>query len=437
MIRAASWILACVLTATPVLADDWPQWLGPQRDAIWRETGILEAIPAAGLKIAWKVPVAGGYSGPAVARGKVYVMDFVPDAAPGANDPNARASVTGLERVLCIDEESGAVNWIDSSRCAYDISYPLGPRCTPTVDDGRVYCLGAQGRLKCLNAETGMPEWYLDFANDLGAAIPLWGWSSHPVVWGNLLICVAGGKGSTAIAFDKVTGQEVWRSLSSREPGYAPPTLINFGGRKQVLIWDAENLHALQPENGQEIWKQPIPAQYGMTAATPKIAGDVIFATAIGNAGGAYRLNPDGNGVTPLWQNDSKLGVYCEISSPHIVDGVVYGTDCQVGCLRAVDLVTGQRLWETFAPTSGKNRASHGTAFLIRQGDRFILFSETGDLIFAKLTPEKYEEQGRFHVLEPTSEALGRNVVWSHPAFANGAAFVRNDKELVKVWLKE
>ncbi len=120
------------------------------------------------------------------------------------------------------------------------------------------------------------------------------------------------------------------------------------------------------------------------------------------------------------------------------VDGVIYGCDCRSGALTAVDLLTGDRLWETLIPTAGEGRrAGHGTAFLVRTGDRFLLFSETGDLILANLSREKYEELGRFHVLEPTNECFGRPVVWSHPAFAEKCVFARNDRELVCVSLAQ
>jgi outer membrane protein assembly factor BamB len=116
-----------------------------------------------------------------------------------------------------------------------------------------------------------------------------------------------------------------------------------------------------------------------------------------------------------------------------VIDGdTIYGNDCEVGNLRAVKLSTGQRLWETFKPTTGgERRESHGTAFITKNGDRYFLFSETGDLVIARLTPKEYEEIGRAHLLEPTNEAFGRPVVWNHPAYANKCIFVRNDKEIV------
>ncbi len=139
----------------PARADDWPQWMGPRRDGIWRETGLVESLPAAGLPVKWRVPVNGGYSGPAVVGGRVYLMDYERPEGDLANSPNDRSEVAGRERVLCFDAGTGELVWKHEYDCPYAISYASGPRCTPTVADGKVYALGAEGNLTCLDAETG------------------------------------------------------------------------------------------------------------------------------------------------------------------------------------------------------------------------------------------------------------------------------------------
>ncbi|MDA1231543.1 MAG: hypothetical protein O2856_12275 [Planctomycetota bacterium] len=125
------------------------------------------------------------------------------------------------------------------------------------------------------------------------------------------------------------------------------------------------------------------------------------------------------------WKGKPKTTVYCCNSTPIIEGGVIDGNDCQTGQLMGVSVKDGERLWETFRPTGGKRLASHGTMYLVKHEDRFFLFSETGDLILAKLSPEGYDETARFHVLEPTNECFGRDVVWSHPAFADRSVFAR------------
>src|SRR5579884_2623228 len=127
--------------------------MGPRRDDVWRETGLLSKFPAGGPKVLWRAPIDGGYAGPAVAEGRVYVTDFVTDSARKA-DPGARPEIKGRERVHCFDL-AGKPLWKHEYPCTYKISYPAGPRCTPTVSGGKVYVLGAMGDLSCLSAADG------------------------------------------------------------------------------------------------------------------------------------------------------------------------------------------------------------------------------------------------------------------------------------------
>lgn len=432
----ASLVVATCLWSS-VRADDWPQWLGPKRDSVWRETGIVEVFPENKLPVKWRVPISGGYSGPAVAGGKVFVTDYVKTSGDAVNDPGTRPELKGQERVLCLDAESGKELWKHEYDCAYAISYPAGPRATPTVADGKVYVLGAEGNLHCLSADKGQVIWSKELKKEYKTRAPIWGFCAHPLVDGNKLICVVGGERSTAVAFDKDSGQELWRSIEARHPGYCPPTIIEAAGVRQLLIWDADNLNSLDPETGKKLWSFKLAPQYDMSIAAPRQHGDYLFASGIGNVGACLRLTRGKPGAELVWQETARTGIPCASSTPFIESGMIYGADCQVGVLRGAKLTTGERVWETFTPTTGQaeKRASHGTAFLVKHQDRFFLFSETGDLILCTLSPNGYKEQSRFHVLEPTGECFGRSVVWSHPAFANKCCFARNDKEIVCVSL--
>jgi outer membrane protein assembly factor BamB len=234
-----------VFAAPRALADNWPQWLGPDRDSVWRETGILKTLPKDGPLVKWRVPVAGGYAGPAVADGRVFLFDY--DTTGNRNTDNAggRTKLTGKERVLCLDAVTGKELWKHEYDCEYHIGYPAGPRCTPTVSGGKVYTLGAMGDLACLDAKTGKVIWSKNLPKEYNATVPLWGYAGHPLVEGDRLFCLAGGKGSIAVALDKNSGKELWRALSAREIGYSPPTLIQAGGTSQLLIWHAESLNSL------------------------------------------------------------------------------------------------------------------------------------------------------------------------------------------------
>jgi outer membrane protein assembly factor BamB len=412
--------------------------MGPSRNGVWAETGIINAFPNRGPKIVWRKPVAGGYAGPAVAGDKVFVMDFVRESGEAANDFSKRAEVAGQERVLCFRRTDGELLWKHAEPRSYKISYPAGPRATPAVAEGKVYTLGAEGNLHCLDAESGDLVWSKDLKKEYKIEAPMWGFCGHPLVDGQKLICLVGGEGSVAVAFDKNTGKELWRALKATEPGYCPPSIIEAGGKRQLLIWHPEALNSLNPETGEVYWSTDLKPMYGMSIAHPQKSGDYLYTCGIGDAAVLLKLDQKKPGFEEIWRGEKKTAVYCGNATPIIDNGMIFGSDCQVGCLRGVKLTTGERLWETFKPTTGGDRRiSHGTAFIVKNGERYFLFSETGDLIIAELSESGYKELSRAHILEPTGEAFGRAVVWSHPAFAHKCCFARNDKELICVDLSE
>lgn len=415
-------------------ADDWPQWMGPQRDAHWRETGILQKLPEGGPKVLWRVPVAGGYAGPAVAEGRVYVTDFQTDADVNAvSNPMTRPELNGKERILCLDARTGKELWSHAYPCQYAISYPAGPRCTPTVHQGKVYTLGAMGNLICIDAATGKLLWSKDFKKDFGAKPPIWGFCGHPLVDGQKLVCVVGGEKGVVYAFDKDTGSEIWHALEASEPGYSPPSIIEAGGVRQLIIWHAESINSLNPETGKSYWSVPLKPDFGMAIMAPRKSGDFLFAGGIRSHSLLLKLAADKPDAKEVWRGTLKTSLFPVNATPYIENGVIYGPD-QPGQFRAVKLETGERLWETNLPITGTKEGKpvgSGTAFVIKNGDRYFLASETGDLIIAKLSPEGYDEISRWKMLEPTGAAFGRRVLWSHPAFANKCIFARNDKELI------
>jgi outer membrane protein assembly factor BamB len=432
--------LICVLllvgaAAALARADDWPQWLGPKRDGVWRETGIIEEFPPGGPPTRWRAQIGGGYAGPAVANGRVYLVDRV--VARGSSnpaDPFQRASIPGSERISCFNERDGKLLWRQEYETAYTISYPAGPRATPLVSDGRVYTLGAEGRLHCLDTADGRVIWARDFVKDLGAKTPEWGFAGHPLLDGRQLICLVGAPDGVVMAFDKDNGRELWRALSAKEPGYCPPTMIEVEGRRQLVVWHPEAINGVDPQTGKVLWSFPWSIRYGLTIPTPRLVGDRLFLTAFYNGSLLLRLKSADAGVEVLWRGRKPSEKDTEhlhsiMPTPVISGDHIYGV-CSYGQLRCLKLESGERLWETFAATTGKE-TRWGNAFLIPQGDRYFLFNELGDLIIARLTPQGYQEISRTHLLAPTGTAAGRHVVWSHPAFANRSIYVRNDEELV------
>ena len=416
--------------------QDWGQWMGANRDGVYAETGVIDSIPEVGLSIKWRTPIEGGYAGPAVAGGKVFVFDYRRSEGKAFNDPGKRATLMGSERLLVLDATTGEELWAHQYECPYSISYPAGPRCTPTVDGDLVYILGSEGDLRCLKTEDGSLVWKKNFKTDFGAEIPIWGCASHPLIDGDLLYTMVGGKGQGVVAFDKLTGDVKWKALDCNS-GYCPPSIIEAGGARQLILFQPKGVSSLNPADGSEYWTLPIEPKYEMSICRPMRDRNMLYASGIGNQSLMMQLAPDKPAVTELWRGNPKNSVFSANATALFVDGVLYGSDCGSGKFMAVDAESGERLWSNFDATKlgEKRRVNHGTAFVTRIGetDRYFIMSEIGDLLIAELTPEKYTPLGRFHVLEPTGEAFGRSVVWTHPAYANRTAYIRNDKEIVAV----
>jgi outer membrane protein assembly factor BamB len=428
-----AWAVVGLCATAAARGDDWPQWLGPRRDGVWRETGILEKFPEGGVKARWRAPVSAGYAGPAVAEGKVFLTDRV--IAPGAKDPGNvfnRGNVPSTERVHCFNEADGKLLWTHEYDCPYTVSYPLGPRTTPSVAGGKVYTLGAEGNLFCLDVATGKVLWSHDLKKEYQVNSPLWGYSSHLLVDGDKVFSMVGGEGTAVVAFHKDSGKEVWRALSCKDVGYCPPMIYEAGGKRQLIAWHGEAINGLDPETGQVYWTEPAPTNQAMSISTPRKQGNDLFLTAVMNTAVMLRLASDKPAAEVVWrkprQQDSMHSCF---ATPFFEGGHVYGCT-NYGELVCINAETGERVWGTLAPNDGQ-KLSSADVFLIKNGDRFFLFTEKGDLIIARLSPKGYEEDSRTHLLDPTSKAWGRPVLWSHPAFANRSIYLRNDKELICV----
>jgi outer membrane protein assembly factor BamB len=443
----SSLVVSTLLTLPmSVRADDWPQWLGPQRDAIWRETGILDKFPEGGPKVRWRTPIGGGFAGPAVVKDRVYVADRI--LSEGVTNPtnpfDRKTRIPGKERILCLSEKTGKLLWKHEYDCTYQISYAAGPRATPVVQDGKVYALGAMGDLFCLNADDGKVIWSKNFVTDYKAPVPLWGFAAHPLLDGDKLICLVGGKERIVVAFDKNTGAEKWHALSFTkggiEIGYCPPMIYTLAGKRQLIIWHPASVNGLDPETGKVYWSQPFNVKANLTVPTPRLAGDMLFLTSFYD--GALMLKFVEGKPSVLWRGEVHSEdptrtdtLHSIMPTPFIRAGYIYGV-CSYGELRCLRAEDGKRIWMSLKATEVADESVRwANAFLIAQGDRFFLPNEKGDLLIARLTPKGYEEIDRAHILEPTWPLQDRKVVWSHPAFANKSMYARNDKEIVCVSL--
>ncbi len=428
--------------AQSLAADDWPQWRGAGRLAVWHETGIVDGFPDDGLKVTWRTPVRSGFAGPAVADGRVFVLDW-------QEDPESR-TLDGTERLVALDEETGEVLWTHEWGVTYRMlqgSYAVGPRATPTVDGNRVYALGATGMLHCLDVETGEVLWRKSYIDDYDTSVATWGIASAPLVDGERLIAIVGGEpDALVVAFDKHTGEELWRALDVvGEMGYGQPVIYEAGGVRQLIIWHAAALASLDPETGEVYWEEPWEVGAGMSVATPVRDGNYLLVSQFYNGSLMMRLDTDRPDATMIWKGGSRSempgeteGLHALITTPIVSGEHVYGVG-SYGELRGLDARTGERLWMSGEMTA---QARWGTAFMVRHGERYFVSNDEGYLIIARFTPEGYVELDRTMLLEATSSAgfgpqrrFDRAVSWAHPAFANRHVVQRNDREVIRASL--
>jgi outer membrane protein assembly factor BamB len=419
-------LLAC-LSARP-LAEDWPEWRGAGRRGVWNETGLVDKFLQPTLTPVWRTAINAGYAGPAVAGGRVFVTDA------------RRVSGSRMvQRALALDERTGQILWTREWNANYaglEAVFAVGPRATPTVDGNRVYVLGTMGNLLALDVSDGRVLWQKDFVADLNGSIPSWGMTAAPLVDGDRLICLAGGEpNGKVIAFDKLTGVEMWRALSSDwEPGYNQPIIIEAARTRQLIIWHPRAISALDPSTGKVYWEIPFEVDLGMTVPTPVQSGEYLLVSSIYNSARMIKLDQTRPAASLLWRGDNE-SISALITTPVIDGKYIYGMSG--GELAAWDLDTGHRVWRSRSLIP--QRTAFSTAFIVRNGDRYLINTETGDLVIARLSPAGYEEISRTHLVDPTHPNARRQdlgpVHWSHPAYANKHVIVRNDKEILRASL--
>tara|TARA_B100001123_G_scaffold433936_1_gene559597 strand:- start:4733 stop:6049 length:1317 start_codon:yes stop_codon:yes gene_type:complete len=430
-----------VWVTPPLNAEDWRQFRGADRLAIWNETGIIEDFPDNGLKTVWRVPINSGFSGPAVSDGRVFVTDW-------REDPESR-TMDGTERILALDENTGELLWSYEWGTTYRallLSYAGGPMATPTVDGNRVYALGATGLLWCLDVESGEVVWHRNFLAEYDASLPPWGTPSAPLVDGERLITVVGGEpDALVVAFDKHTGNEIWRALEVAGGSSSHPIIYEAGGVRQLIIWHTAALASLNPDTGETYWEEPWEVGASMNVVTPVKVDNYLFVSQFYNGSLMMRLNTDRPEATLMWKGTSRSempgeteGLHAVITPPQIVDEHIYGVD-SYGELRGLNAETGERLWMSPDMTP---QARWGGAFIVQNGDRYFVNNDDGDLIIAKFTPQGYVEIDRTKLIDATYNAgFGprkrheRLVNWAHPAYANRHILHRNVHEIIRVSL--
>jgi outer membrane protein assembly factor BamB len=433
-------ILAGTLFATsPIRGNDWPYHRGKGNTGVWEETGILEKFPEEGLasRVRWRMPISAGYSGPAVADGRVVITDFRYTKRP-----------FGMERALAFDEKTGKLLWTREWETNYTgIGYDRGPRTTPTIDDDRVYLLGSAGMFLCLDVRTGEVLWKYDFVTDFGGSahrdqwITNYGMVAPPLIDGDKLIAKVGGEpNANVVAFDRKTGKEIWRALSSkRHPGYSPLQIIDAAGVRQLIVWNDLGIWSLDPENGKIYWQYDWSPTNSTGVPTPILAGSLLYFSGYYQGSLMLRLNQEKPGARLVWKEQSESETVTEnlhslMATPYIIDGYIYGFDSH-GELRCLVAETGERVWES--QVVNKERALHASAQWVRHGDRFFINNDIGELIIGKVDPKGYTEISRTKLITPTTPAsqrrIGGKINWTAPAFANKHIITRNDEEIISI----
>jgi outer membrane protein assembly factor BamB len=400
--------------------QDWPDWRGENRDAVWEATGVLESFDSDVIEAKWSVAIGPGYSGPTVSNGKVYVTDRI--------DRPAQA-----ERVLCFDERTGQQIWVHQYDCVYEgVGYPAGPRASVVINDGKAYSLGTMGHLFCFDAGSGAVLWKKDLNTEYEINMPIWGIASTPLaVDEKLIVHVSGSRNACVVAFNKDTGDEIWRSLDDRA-GYSAPIIIEKNGVRVVVNWTEHSLSGLDPESGELFWRFPWTTGSGMSISTPVLYKDHIFVSAFYSGSLLVKLGDDYTTAEKVWQREGESeretdALHCVMNTPVIMDNFIYGVD-SYGELRCLELSTGDRVWED---QTAVKRDRWANIHFIQKGAKTWMFNEQGELLITELSPEGFKVISRAKLIETTRKQLGRGVTWSHPAFANRHVFIRNDERLL------
>ena len=416
-------LLASVLllaTAAIVHAEDWPRWRGPRGDGTWAAPPVPEKWPAAGPPVVWKQPLGAGYSGISVSGGRVYTMDRPKDSKD--------------ERVVCLEEASGKLIWEHSYSADYTgLDYDKGPRCTPTIHDGRVYTLGAVGYVFCLDASTGKVLWSKDLVKDHKSKLQMWGYASSIVIDGNLAIVHAGIEPDGCyVAYDRSTGEEIWRGGAGDPHGYGTPIVIEQAGLKQLIGWTPKHIVSLRMSDGKLLWKYPYEIEYGVSIATPIFHEGIVLVCGYWKGSKALKLGDKPGEVSLLWKENEYLRGLMD--QPLYKDGYVYLLEKTHGTV-AFELAKGEMLWTDENQLHPRDRNPQVSMVWLgnagksaKSTDRAICLNAQGELILIRLSPDGLAEDSRVKIVGNT---------WAHPAYAGNHCFARDDDQIVCVRIAE
>jgi outer membrane protein assembly factor BamB len=386
------------------LADDWPQWRGPERTGISQEKGLLKDWPKDGPKLVWQVTDIGeGYSTPAVVGDRLYLM-----GNKGTTD----------EYVLALDAKDGKIIWkagLGKVGPNQMMNYS-GARSTPTIDGDSIYALSSDGELGCLETATGKVKWRKELRAEFEGKPGYWAYAESPLVDGDLVICSPGGSVATLVALKKHTGEPVWKTAvpGGDKAAYASVTAVEAAGRKQYVQFFDKGVVGVDAKTGEFLWR------YDNTGKTmgPNIG------TPISHDGFVYSAAKAGGGLVKLKASDKGVSaeqVYLERNLPNGVGGAVRVGDYLYGTtnegLVCANYKTGKAMWRD---------KTLGSASVCCADGRLYVHCESGDVALVEATPDAYREKGRFKPSGQPKHIRQRETAWVYPVVANGKLYVRD-----------
>ncbi len=383
-------LLSVACSALAQSAANWPQWRGPNRDGISKETGLLKQWPAEGPTLVWKASGAGGgYSSFSVANGKLYTMGLRGDR----------------EFVVAFDVATGKEAWATPHGGAFRNDRGDGPRGTPTVDGDRVYALGGSGDLTALDARTGKIVWSKNVLQQFGGSNITWGISESPLVLGNKVLVNAGGPGASIVALNKTDGSVIWKSQSDRA-GYSSAIPVEINGATQVVFFTAQRAVGLDAKDGRLLWEYGRPSNRVANVATPIARANRVFISSdYGTGGGLVEIGAD-NKAQEIWFTQDMRNHH---SSSVLIGDYLYGFSSAI--LTAIRFDTGEIAWRD---------RSVGKGSLVYADGNLYCFSENGVVGLVEATPAGYKEKGRFRI------AQGNLPTWTHPVVVGGRLYLRD-----------
>jgi outer membrane protein assembly factor BamB len=389
-------------------AFDWPQFRGPNRDDVSKETGLLAQWPADGPKKLWNYTQAGsGYSGFSVVGGKLFTM--------GTRDES--------EILICLDALKGTELWTAKLGKILDNKWGNGPRGTPTVDGDRVYALGGEGTLVALKAADGKELWRTTMAT-IGGKTPGWGYTESVLIDGKQVVCTPGGAKGAMAAFDKMTGQPIWQSTQWKDGAqYSSivPALIN--GQEQYVQRSQTNIVGIAAKDGALLWEQPYPGKTA-TIPTPIVKGNQVYVTSGYGVGSiSFTIEPD-NKIQMLY--DETGGTSKVMKNHHggviLLGDKVYGYSDGLGWT-CQDFKTGALVWNE------KSKLGKG-AISYADGHFYCLEEGSGNVVLIDASPTGWNEKSRFKLDPQTTIRSPQGHIWTHPVISNGRLYLR-DQDLI------